>query len=114
MITLRPYQKEVKQKIYNAWKSNYRNVLAVMPTGGGKCSAADTPNLMFNGLIKRSDEIKVGDKLMGPDSKPRVVKSISRGREEMFKLTPVKGDSYTFNRSHILTLRASFSCGKYK
>lgn len=114
MINLRPYQENLKLDVYNAWNSGFRNVLAVMPTGGGKCAAADTPNLMYDGTIKRSDEIKVGDQLMGPDSKPRTVASICKGREEMFKMTPIKGESYTFNRSHVLTLRASFTEGKVK
>jgi DNA repair protein RadD len=33
---LRPYQLDLKANIYNAWDSNFKNVLAVMPTGMGK------------------------------------------------------------------------------
>lgn len=36
MFILRPYQKEVKQQIFNAWSSMYLNVLLRMPTGSGK------------------------------------------------------------------------------
>lgn len=36
MKTLRPYQNDAKANIFNAWNSNYRNVLAVLPTGSGK------------------------------------------------------------------------------
>ena len=36
MKILRQYQIEAKTDIYNAWKSNYKNVLAVLPTGSGK------------------------------------------------------------------------------
>lgn len=43
-IKLRPYQEEVKQKIYNAWEQGHKNVLLCLPTGGGKtrtfCSIA--------------------------------------------------------------------------
>lgn len=35
MPQLRPYQSELKAKVYEAWQS-VRNVLAVLPTGGGK------------------------------------------------------------------------------
>lgn len=35
-ITLRPYQVELKQAIYDAWNAGYKNVLAVKPTGMGK------------------------------------------------------------------------------
>lgn len=33
---LRPYQITLKNDIYKAWESGFKNVLAVMPTGGGK------------------------------------------------------------------------------
>lgn len=33
---LRPYQLDLKNDIYDAWKEGHKNVLAVMPTGGGK------------------------------------------------------------------------------
>ena len=33
---LRPYQLDLKRAIYQAWNDGHRNVLAVMPTGGGK------------------------------------------------------------------------------
>jgi DNA repair protein RadD len=36
MITLRPYQNDLKQKIYGGWSQGHRNVLAVSPTGSGK------------------------------------------------------------------------------
>lgn len=36
MINLRPYQATVKTEIFNAWNSNYKNVLLVLPTGSGK------------------------------------------------------------------------------
>jgi len=35
MIKLRPYQVELRNDIYEAWKT-HRNVLTVLPTGGGK------------------------------------------------------------------------------
>jgi len=33
---IRPYQSDLKQQILDAWRSGARNVLAVLPTGGGK------------------------------------------------------------------------------
>lgn len=35
-IQLRPYQQQLKADIYNSWQQGNRNVLAVLPTGGGK------------------------------------------------------------------------------
>ena len=36
MISLRLYQQDLKQSIYDAWTAGNQNVLAVLPTGGGK------------------------------------------------------------------------------
>lgn len=36
MITLRPDQLQLKQGIYNGWNAGLKNMLAVLPTGGGK------------------------------------------------------------------------------
>ena len=47
--------------------------------GGGKCLAKDTPVLMYNGSIKLVQDIVVGDKIMGPDSKPRTVGKLGLG-----------------------------------
>jgi len=73
-------------------------------SGQGKCLAKGTPVLMFDGSIKNVEDIKVGDKIMGDDSTPRIILSLARGREDMFDVIPVKGDKYTVNRSHILSL----------
>lgn len=35
-MQLRPYQEQGQSDIYTAWNSGYRNVLYVLPTGGGK------------------------------------------------------------------------------
>lgn len=73
--------------------------------GGGKCLGRGTPVLMFNGSTKPVEEVCVGDTLMGPDSDPRVVKSICQGREELYRIVPVKGDPYVVNASHVLSLQ---------
>ena len=104
MFELRDYQKDAFDGVIDAWQS-YRNVMAVLPTGAGKCQAKDTPILMYDGTIKLAQDIVVGDVLMGPDSKPRNVLSIARGRETMYDVVPVKGETHTFNESHVLSLK---------
>ena len=74
-------------------------------TGSGKCLAAGTEVLMFNGSTKKVEDIVAGDLVMGPDSMPRRVEGTCSGTEEMFRVTPTKGESYVVNRSHILSLR---------
>jgi superfamily II DNA or RNA helicase len=73
--------------------------------GSGKCLGIDTPVLMFDGTIKPVQDVVVGDLLMGPDNNPRRVLSLARGRENMYRIIPKKGDPYTVNESHILSLR---------
>jgi len=75
--------------------------------GGGKCLGKGTKVLMFNGTNKKVESIVTGDLLMGPDSKPRKVLSVANGQEELFKITPTKGNPYIVNRSHILSLKMS-------
>ena len=41
---------------------------------------------------------------MGPGGAPRRVLELHRGRDEMFEIRPLKGESFTVNRGHILTL----------
>jgi DNA repair protein RadD len=36
MTPLRPFQRDLEARIYNAWLSGARNVMPVLPTGGGK------------------------------------------------------------------------------
>jgi hypothetical protein len=61
--------------------------------------------LMYDGSSKAAEDIKVGDQLMGPDSKPRNVLSLCRGEDQLYKLTPVKGAPMIVNSEHILSLK---------
>lgn len=104
MITLRDYQQRAVDGVRAAFRST-SSCLFVLPTGGGKCLGRDTPVMKFNGRIVPVQDVQVGDLLMGPDSKPRRVVSLARGREQMFRVVPVKGDPYVVNESHILSLK---------
>lgn len=75
-----------------------------IPTGGGKCLGKDTPVMMFDGSIKAVQDIKVGELLMGDDSSPRKVLSVCSGRDKLYRIDQIYGDSYIVNRSHILSL----------
>jgi hypothetical protein len=71
----------------------------------GKCHGIDTPILMYDGEIKMVQDILVGDMVMGDDSKPRLVSSLARGREMLYRVTCQNGDVFTVNESHILCLK---------
>lgn len=83
-----------------------------IPCGKGKCTSKNTPVIMYDGSIKMVQDIKVGDQLMGDDSTPRNVLSLARGREMMYDIIPNKGDKYTVNESHILSLKCSTNHSK--
>ena len=83
-----------------------------IPCGFGKCLCKNTPVIMYDGSIKMVQDIKVGDQLMGDDSTPRNVLSLARGREMMYDIIPNKGDKYTVNESHILSLKCSTNHSK--
>jgi len=94
------------KKSTKAKKSTIKNgggIIAI-PCGYGKCLGKDTPVLMYNGTIKKVQNIVVGDKLMGDDSMARNVLSICKGVEDLFKIHQQNGDSYVVNKSHILSL----------
>ena len=75
--------------------------------GSGKCFGLNTQILMYDGTVKMVQDIVVGDLVMGNDSTPRKVLTLGRGREPLYEIKPIKGDSYIVNKSHILTLKSS-------
>ena len=76
--------------------------------GTGKCLAAGTLVMLYDGSCVPVENIAVGDLLMGDDSLPREVVSLCAGREEMFRIRTPNASSdpmdYTVNASHILTV----------
>ncbi len=75
-------------------------------TGSG-CHKIDTPIMMADGTIKKVQDIQVGEKLMGDNSTPRNVLQLFRGYADMYDIIPVKGDKFTVNGDHILSLKAT-------
>lgn len=102
MITLRPYQQECIDIINSKDSGRY---LVQLATGLGKCFAAGTKILMYDGSTKNVEDLKPGDLIMGWDSTPRKVKSLAHGSEMMYEVSRCKHDSYTVNESHILSLK---------
>ena len=104
--------KPVEKFLESARDPNKMGGLINLACAAGKCHGIDTPIIMFDGTIKKVQDIKVGDQLMGDDSTPRNVLSLARGREMMYDVIPLKGDKYTVNESHILSLRSSTNSSK--
>jgi len=75
--------------------------------GTGKCLGKGTQILMYDGTLKNIENIKAGELIMGPDSNSKKVISTNSGSEELYRIIPVKGDSFIVNKSHILSLKYS-------
>lgn len=112
MAELRPYQRDFCDAVLKDLGEHQR-LLGVLPTGGGKCLGKGTDILMYDGNIKKVEDVKVGDLLMGPDSKPRRILGTTTGIEELYRIVPVKGNPYVVNESHILSLKIT-GMGKSK
>lgn len=78
-------------------------------SGNGKCHGKGTEILMYDGSIKKVEDIVIGDIVMGDDSTPRKVLSLCRGVDQLYKVNGVKGNSYIVNSEHILSLYNSSS-----
>lgn len=105
MLTLRPYQEKSLESLRNGFKSGHKTQILYMPTGGGKCLAKGTKVIMSDGTKKNVEDIKVSDVLLGADGREVVVKSTVYGYDDLYKVTPNKGESYIVNKDHILSLK---------
>jgi len=73
--------------------------------GATGCHAAGTEIMMYDGTVKKVENVAVGDKLMGPDSSPREVKELRRGEQQMYEITPNRGgEPFVVNKDHVLSL----------
>lgn len=72
--------------------------------GAAGCHAKDTGIIMYDGSIKKVQDIVVGNLLMGPDSQSRKVKKLYRGKEQLYKITTISGEEMVVNENHILNL----------
>lgn len=98
---LRYYQKDATKALME--QGGGRGII-VMPTG---CHAKGTKVLMFDGTFKKVEDVAPGDLLMGPDSTPRTVQNLCRGRQQMAKIIPNKGKPFIVNIDHILSLKST-------
>lgn len=82
-------------------------ISVVAGSGVGKCYKKNTKILMYDGSLKDVQDVMVGDLVMGEDSTPRRVLNTHSGRDQMYEIMPVKGESHTVNSEHILVLKSS-------
>jgi len=91
-----------RESLFREYKLTYkRGIILWGPPG---CHAKGTKIVMYDGTKKNVEDVALGDLLMGPDSKPRKVLELRRGRDNMFRVTPMKGESFVVNGHHIFNL----------
>lgn len=76
--------------------------VVIAPTG---CHAKGTPIMLHDGRIIPVEKVEQGDILMGPGGSGRLVECLIRGNEVMYEISPTKGDKFTVNENHILSLK---------
>lgn len=79
----------------------------IVVSGGTGCHLAGTGILMADGTVKRVEDIAVGDRVMGDDSRARIVTELHRGKDMMYAIIPDfrNGEPYVVNSGHILSLK---------
>ncbi len=93
-------------RLTSGWQKSDLVIIAARP-GMGKCLGKGTKVLMYDGTLKKVEDIEHGELLMGDDSTPRKVISTARGREKMYWIRQNMGMDYRVNESHILSLKCS-------
>lgn len=100
--TLRNYQKQASDAAVRLFTSKAdKNGLVILPTG---CHAKGSSVLTSDGFCIKVEDVKVGDFLLGNDGTPRKVLELHNGVDDMYKVTPIKGEPFVVNGGHILHL----------
>lgn len=62
---------------------------------------------MFDGTLKKVEDVQLGDRVMGIDSLPRTVLELHQGIGELYLVSQNKGIDYVVEEDHILCLKRS-------
>jgi hypothetical protein len=79
-------------------------LLFVGGRGTGKCLEKGTEVFMYDGTIKKVEEIQIDDLVMGDDSTPRRVLDTFSGIGELYKVHQNNSKDYVVNGEHTLSL----------
>ncbi len=84
--------------------NSWNNLILHGIPGSGKCLGVDTPVIMFDGSVKKVQDIKLNELILGDDYTPRKVYELFSGEDELFEVMHENGDAYIVNSNHILSL----------
>lgn len=69
------------------------------------CFGINTSIRLFDGSVKMSQDIVVGDILFGDDGTPRPVTATTTGQDQLYSVSQLNGDNYVVNSKHTLVLK---------
>ena len=106
-------KKYVLKFIASCFDGHSREQKFILWTGIG-CHKKDSLIILYDGTRKKVQDIKYGDKLMGDDGKPRTVKVLYTGEQDMYKIFLDNGENFIVNKDHRLALRNKFNKNIYE
>lgn len=100
-------------KVRMGWRNiEWGNLIQLYPwscylcsRSSGKTEIAGTEVVMYDGTLKKIEDIKVGDQVMGIDSTPRTVLETHVCEDESYHIHQRHGLDYVVNSEHILHLK---------
>lgn len=92
----------------------YTKYLVLGAFGHGKSLCRGNKVVMYDCSMKNIEDVKVNDIIMGPDSVPRKVLAIDKGKEQAYKIILKNKDSFTCNESHKIPFYISNRWRGYK
>jgi DNA topoisomerase-2 len=75
--------------------------------GSKLCLKKGTLLPMYSGKVKKIEDIKQGEKLIGDDGKARRVTGKTEGNGKLYEVVQKKCEPYTVNENHMLSLRVA-------
>lgn len=109
LLTNQPNQQNKLDKSDKLNEKKYKITSTAVAVGGsvdsGKCFGKGTEILLYDGNIKKVEDIVIGDELIGDDSKKRIVLETHKGFSELYEIIPKNGEKCVVNKQHILCLK---------
>lgn len=93
------------------WLNMVMTTPTTIPFGGKQvifsgdfCLRRGTEIVMYDGSLRRIEQVKVGEQVMGPDSSPREVLRRFAGKAPLYRVEQTNGDPYFVTGNHQLAL----------
>jgi hypothetical protein len=81
-------------------------IVPLAPPKRFKCLGKGTGVLMYNGSVKPVEDIRVGDRIMGDDSRPRKILTCGKGRGPLYRVSQGSGKDFICNDAHVLCVKS--------